>query len=57
MTRSWVHSQRISSTDMENDEEVIEIWWSQDDRNFKLAAEWNSGVQIAFPNMVVGATA
>jgi hypothetical protein len=44
--------------DMENDEEVIEIWWSQDDRNFKLAAEWNSGVQIAFPNMVVvGATA
>jgi hypothetical protein len=44
--------------DMENDEEVIEIWWSQDDRNFKLAAEWNSGAQIAFPNMVVvGATA
>lgn len=44
--------------DMENDEEVIEVWWSQDDRNFKLAAEWNSGVQIAFPNMVVlGATA
>jgi hypothetical protein len=44
--------------DMENDEEVIEIWWSQDDRNFKLAAEWNSGVQIAFPDMVVlGATA
>ena len=44
--------------DMENDEEVIEIWWSQDDRNFKLAAEWSSGVQIAFPDMVVlGATA
>jgi hypothetical protein len=44
--------------DMENDAEVIELWWSQDDRNFKLAAEWNSGVQIAFPDMVVlGATA
>lgn len=44
--------------DMEGDEEVIEVWWSQDDRNYKLAAEWNSGVQIAFPNMVVlGATA
>ena len=44
--------------DMENDEEVIEVWWSQDDRNYKLAAEWNSGVQIAFPDMVVlGATA
>ena len=39
--------------DMENDEEVIEVWWSQDDRNYKLAAEWNSGVQIAFPDMVV----
>ena len=44
--------------DMENDEEVIEVWWSNDDRNYKLAAEWNSGVQIAFPDMVVlGATA
>lgn len=39
--------------DMEGDEEVIEVWWSQDDRNYKLAAEWNSGVQIAFPDMVV----
>ena len=39
--------------DMENDEEVIEVWWSQDDRNYKLAAEWNSGVQIAFPDQVV----
>ena len=44
--------------DMENDDEVIEVWWSQDDRNYKLAAEWNSGVQIAFPDQVVlGATA
>lgn len=44
--------------DMEGDEEVIEVWWSQDDRNYKLAAEWNSGVQVAFPDMVVlGATA
>lgn len=39
--------------DMEGDEEVIEVWWSQDDRNYKLAVEWNSGVQIAFPDMVV----
>lgn len=44
--------------DMEGDEEVIDVWWSQDDRLYKLAAEWNSGVEIAFPNMVVlGATA
>lgn len=39
--------------DMENDEEVIDLWWSKDDRNFKLAAEWNSGIQIALPDMVV----
>jgi hypothetical protein len=39
--------------DMENDEEVIDLWYSQDDRLFRLAAEWNPGVQIAFPNMVV----
>lgn len=39
--------------DMENDEEAIALWWSEDDRNYKLAAEWNSGVQVAFPNMVV----
>ena len=44
--------------DMENDEEVIDLWWSQDDRNYKLAAEWNSGVQFAFPeHVVLGATA
>lgn len=39
--------------DMEGDEEVIDLWWSKDDRLYKLAAEWNSGMQIAFPNMVV----
>lgn len=39
--------------DMESDDELIDIWWSADDRNYKLAAEWNSGVQIAFPDMVV----
>lgn len=39
--------------DMENDAEMIDIWWSKDDRNYKLAAEWNSGVQIAFPELVV----
>lgn len=42
--------------DMEGDAEVIDLWWSKDDRVFKLAAEWNMGVQVAFPNMVVVAT-
>lgn len=39
--------------DMENDEETIEVWWSKDDRNIKVAVEWNFGTEVAFPNMVV----
>ena len=42
--------------DMESDAEVIDLWWSKDDRVYKLAAEWNMGVQVAFPNMVVVAS-
>lgn len=40
-------------TDMEGDDEAIDLWYSKDDRVFKLEALWNSGVQIAFPDMVV----
>lgn len=48
----------VYGCDMENDSETIDLWWSQDDRVFKIEVLWNSGVQIAFPNMVVlGATA
>ena len=43
-------------TDMEGDEEAIDLWYSQDDRVFKLEALWNSGVQIALPDMLVLAT-
>lgn len=43
--------------DMENDDETIEIWWSKDDRNIKVAVEWNWGAQIAFLDMVVRGTA
>ena len=39
--------------DMEGDAEDIDIWWSQDDRVFKFAAEWNCGVQIAFPDHAI----
>ena len=38
----------VYGTDGENDEEVIDAWYSQDDRTWKLAVEWKSGVQIAF---------
>lgn len=35
--------------DMEGDAEDIDIWYSKDDRLWKFMAEWNCGVQIAFP--------
>lgn len=43
----------VYGTDMEGDEEAIDLWYSKDDRVFKLEALWNSGVQIAYPDMVV----
>lgn len=43
----------VYGTDMENDEEKFDIWFSQDNRTWRVAVEWNSGVQIAFPDMVV----
>ena len=39
--------------DMEDDNEDIDLWYSKDDRVFKLEALWNSGVQIAYPDMFV----
>lgn len=39
--------------DMENDEEEIKVWYSDDDDLYKLKALWNPGAQIAFPDMVV----
>lgn len=43
----------IYGCDMENDEEKFDIWFSQDNRTWRVAVEWNSGVQVAFPNMCV----
>lgn len=40
-------------TDMEGGEESVDVWYSEDDRVWKIAVEWNSGVQIAFPSDVV----
>lgn len=39
--------------DMVNDEEKFEFWYSQDFREFRLAIEFNAGVQIAYPNEIV----
>jgi hypothetical protein len=39
--------------DMMNDEEKFELWYSQDFREYRLAIEFNAGVQVAFPDEVV----
>ena len=43
----------VYGTDAENDNEDIDIWWSQDDRVFKYEVLWNSGVAYHFPAQVV----
>lgn len=39
--------------DMEGDNEDIDLWYSKDNRTFRLEVLWNSGVQIAFLDQVV----
>ena len=39
--------------DMEGDSEKFEFWYSQDNREYRIAMDYNLGVQVAFPNMVV----
>lgn len=46
-------SNLVYGTDMEGDDESCDLWYSKDDRVFKLEILFNAGVQIAFPNMVV----
>ena len=43
----------VYGCDAESDNETIDLWWSQDDRVFKYAIEWNSGVAYHFPDQVV----
>lgn len=35
--------------DLENDEEKFDLWFSKDNREFRLAIEFLGGVQVAFP--------
>lgn len=42
--------------DMEGDQEVFKLTWSEDKDLFLLKVKWNMGVQIAFPDMVVRGT-
>ena len=43
----------VYGCDIEGDSEDIDLWYSKDDRVFKLEALWNTGVQFAFPDQVV----
>jgi len=43
----------VYGTDGENDNEVVDIWWSQDDRVFKYQVKWASGAAYKFPAMNV----
>lgn len=43
----------VFGTDMEGDAETLELWYSQDNREFRLAVEFVAGTQIAFPDMLV----
>lgn len=38
---------------MEDGEEVFDIWYSKDNREFRLAIEFVAGVQVAFDNEIV----
>ncbi len=38
----------VYGTDMENDNEDVDLWWSQDDRLFKYQVKWTTGVAYHF---------
>lgn len=40
-------------TDLEGDYEKFMFWYSEDNAEFRLKVEFNAGVQIAFPDLVV----
>lgn len=46
----------VYGTDMEHDEEDLDMWYSKDDRVFKVEALWNSGVSYYFPDQIVYGT-
>lgn len=45
----------VYGCDLAGDEEKFEFWYSQDNREFRLAIEFTAGVQIAYPDLVVAA--
>lgn len=47
----------VYGVDLVGDEEKYDFWYSQDNREHRLAVEFIAGVQIAYPDMVVAAAA
>lgn len=43
----------IYGTDLESNTEAFDLWYSKDNREFRLAVEWNAGVNYAFSDEVV----
>lgn len=42
--------------DMMNDAETFDLWYSQDNREYRLAVQFNAGVEVAYPSEIVVAT-
>lgn len=45
----------VYGTDLADDNEKFDFWYSQDNREFRLAIEFTAGVQVAFPDLVAAA--
>lgn len=43
----------VFGTDLENDTETFDIWYSKDNRTNRIAVEFNAGVQLAFLDQCV----
>lgn len=43
----------VFGTDMVNDTEKFDLWYSKDNQEFRLAVKFTAGVQVAFPDEVV----
>lgn len=46
----------VYGTDLAGDEEKFEFWYSQDNREFRLAIEFAAGTQVAHPELIVEGT-
>jgi len=46
----------VYGVDAEGDESDFDLWYSKDDRIWKLAIQFNAGVQVAYPNEIVFGT-